>query len=421
MEKKKMHYAWWILVSCCALVFGIMGISLNTIGIFVGPVLQELKVPAATLMLYITILQLVMAAFLPFAGKIINKVNFNLLISICTLVFSAAFIVMSQGHSVINWYIAGVMFGLAGPFVLYLTVAPLLSVWFKKNLGTAMGITFSFSGIGGAVLSPVGAYIIQNYGWRTTYIVFGILISAICLPFTIFVIRRKPSDMGLLPYGAEEVQTQTAAKSVELDGVPAKAAMKMPAFYLAAIFIGFITFAMAINTQLPFYAGTLGYAPMIGATLVSAVMLSNIGGKVVLGILNDKMGIQSTSSIAVLCGALSMGSLLFGKTNILFLYIGAVLFGVAYAILNVQVPLVLKQIFGLKSFNEIFSYMSSFGSILSALSAVILGYVYDMTKSYFVAIVIILIGYVVALISVNVAMNMGKKLQKPLTAEKTQA
>ena len=64
---------------------------------------------------------------------------------------------------------SGVVFGLAGSFIFVVPAPILIDNWFKKHKGLALGCAMSFSGIGGAVLSPVFTLLIETFGWREAY------------------------------------------------------------------------------------------------------------------------------------------------------------------------------------------------------------------------------------------------------------
>jgi MFS family permease len=70
----------------------------------------------------------------------------------------------------------------------------ILTNWFKSKTGFAVGVAMAFSGLGGIVMNPVGSVLIDQFGWRTAYLIFA-GIGALCmLPFTAVVLERRPED-----------------------------------------------------------------------------------------------------------------------------------------------------------------------------------------------------------------------------------
>ncbi|NLN49855.1 MAG: MFS transporter [Clostridiales bacterium] len=147
-----MHYAWWIMIACCAISAG-AGIIQNTGGLFFVPVGQDLGISRGSLSLYMTYQTLTMTVVMPFAGKIFAKGNYKTIITAGFLVEAIGFASMGLWHSVIGWYVSGVIIGIGMAFIVFLAVPLLLNNWFKDKLGTAMGIALAFTGIGGAVFN----------------------------------------------------------------------------------------------------------------------------------------------------------------------------------------------------------------------------------------------------------------------------
>lgn len=99
------------------------------------------------------------------------------------------------------------MLGLGLAPLLYLAVPSLINAWCVKRVGFFVGLCMAFTGIGGVIFNPVGSALIASgpEGWRTGYLVFGVIILVVTLPFTLFVVRSKPADKGLEPYGASDI------------------------------------------------------------------------------------------------------------------------------------------------------------------------------------------------------------------------
>lgn len=410
MKKTKIHYAWWIFASCCALTFGFMGCGFNTFGIFVVPVVTELGISSVDFMLYMTLLQLSSAvALFLFSGKLFEKINIRLLLSSSLIIYAGSFFIMSQGKTITAWYLAGIIQGLVAPTLLYLAVPTLLSRWFAKKTGTVIGIALACSGLGAAIANPILANLIMIYGVRMTYILLGFTVMVICLPFFIFIVKGEPADIGLLPYGADEVQTEkTVENNIELNGLTFKEAVKTPSFYLLLLFAGVIPYSMMFNGLIPSFSTSLGNTPVVGATLASTVMISSLLGKVLLGYLNDKIGVKIATSIATVSGILSMLCFLTGSANITILYVGSALFGIAFSILTLQTPLITREIFGQKDFTKIYSVVSTITPIVSAFSLTFLAYLSVLSGSYKLSLTTVLIGYTLATAIVLLAINLGK-------------
>ena len=134
--------------------------------------------------------------------------------------------------------------------------------------------------------------------------VFAILILVVTLPFTIFVIRSTPEQMGLHPYGATDQESAAAeAATTSADtgskgkkssepaastvGMTASQALRSPAFWALAIFCGLITMNQTIYQFLPSYAASLPSMAAYTGLIASSCVAGQAIGKVILGMVND--------------------------------------------------------------------------------------------------------------------------------------
>lgn len=216
LEEKKQggfHYA-FLIVACgivitcvpCALV-------LSCAGIYFTPVANYFGVSKAEVSLYFSILNVAMMITLPVAGKLMSSMDLRVVLSACVVIDGVTLAAMSAIDAVWQFYIAGIALGIGTAPLIYMAVPTLINAWCKKKVGFFIGLCMAFTGIGGVIFNPVGTALISTGpdGWRTGYLVFAALVLVITLPFTLFVIRSKPADKGLAPYGADEVVEESGA------------------------------------------------------------------------------------------------------------------------------------------------------------------------------------------------------------------
>ncbi|MEG1873714.1 MAG: MFS transporter, partial [Ruthenibacterium sp.] len=198
----KLHPAWLMLIACCFLQAGCTGILYNCAGIFFPPVCAELGFGVGELSFYMTMRGVFMMLLLPLAGRLLVRSNLRVLLSVSVLGAALAVGAMAFFTQLLQWYIAGAFLGIFGSFIFLLPAPIIIGNWFAKKSGLATGIAMACSGLGGAVMNPVGSYIIAHWGWRSAYLVLAGVCLLLVLPFTLFVVRFQPSDIGALPYGA---------------------------------------------------------------------------------------------------------------------------------------------------------------------------------------------------------------------------
>lgn len=415
MNKTKIHHAWWIVVSCCALIVATNGLILQTPGIFMKPVSSELNIGIAELSLWITIFNITQFIFVKFAGNILNKFNIRIVTTIGMLGVTLGLVVMSFAKSVVYFYVAGLMIGVFGCFVMLITPAFLVSNWFKKKAGLALGIIFSCGSVAAAIVSPLITSFMNHSGWRLTYIVLAIIAALITLPFTLFVIRKEPGEMGLKPYGDEDeegthISTGNITNS-EITGVSVGTAVKTMPFYMILIFTAVISMTIGFLGNLPVFGASLGYSSMVSATVLSAFLAGSVLGKIVIGILNDKFGPTKAITISAVYIVAGIVLLLNAEKGLAIFMIGAFALGACLGLVSLEPPILTRKAFGQKDYSKIYPYVSMVMSLGAAGSTPIFALTYDKTQSYTVALYLNMLYVIIALITAVIAMKSSERLE----------
>ena len=380
---KKFHYAYAIVASCIVITCLPCALALSCAGIFFTPVSEYFGVPRASFTLYFSIVNVMMMLTLPMAGNHLSKLDARKVLSGATILVGLGLLGMSMGNSMPWFYVCGAIIGVGIAPLIYLAVPTLINAWCVKNVGFFVGLCMAFTGIGGVIFNPIGTSLIQSgpEGWRLAYRVFGIITLVGTLPFTLFVVRSKPEDKGLLPFGAEESASADAATAAApAEGVPANVAMKTPAFFALAAFCGIITLNQTIYQFLASYAtsfaDTLPAIAAASGVVASAAMAGQAIGKVLLGVINDK-SVKLGIFFGLGCGAVGVLLMWFMPSPLATLLAGAFLFGVVYAMTTVQTPLLVRSVFGSADYTNIYSRISMVGSLMSAVAAVFWSFVID--------------------------------------------
>ena len=413
------NYAYAIVASCIAIMFFPCAIILTCFGIFITPVTQYFGVPKVSFSLVFSVICLTMMVALPITGRLLKKHSMRTILTIDTLLCGLAYGAMGLVQAVWQLYICGVVIGIGLPGLIFLAVPTLIGNWFSKRVGFFTGLCFAFTGIGGALFNPIGSTLIASGsdGWRMCYFIFAAIILACTLPFTFFVVRDKPSDLGLLPMGSGEknvaactdtsattntdisittntdtdvatnASTDTGtvtegahAQSSLDDGISAHTALRMPSFFMIGAFYALITLNQQISQFFPSYAATFAAtAPEIaaaGGLIAGAVMVGQAVGKVALGALNDTSE-RVACFVGVLCGVAGLVLLWLKITALPIMLLGAALFGVVYAMTTVETPILVRAVFGNKDYTVIYSRIAIVSSLMSAIALVVWSLIVD--------------------------------------------
>ncbi len=423
-EKKKsggFHYAFLIVVSCC-MMCTVCALMVSTPGFFLPSVSAYFNTSSAAFMLYFTILQLAMVVALPIGGSILNKFKSGTVFTVCAILCAVGAFLMSSANAMWVFYIAGIIEGFGTAPMLFLAVPKLIGNWCEKKVGFFTGLSLAFTGIGAVIFGPIFSAIIATgaEGWRTAYLVEAIVVLVCVLPFSLFVIKDKPSDKGLEPYGHEEVDNSkdsSAASSMNL-GVSANKAMKTPAFYCIAIFGGIIALNQTVYQFIPRYCVSFqATAPQIAAisgTAGAVCMLGVTIGKILLGAINDKNP-RTGVLFSIISGIIGVLLMMIFPTIIALLLIGAFLFGFVYASTTVETTLLTRAVFGNRDYATIYSRISTVSSLGGAFGATILGVIVDMPNGFSIMFILSLVIMVVACALALYSLSQSSKYER--TAE----
>lgn len=421
MEKaqgKKSFFPYLVVATGIIGCFAPCSLALSCAGIFFTPVSDALGVGKGVFALYLTIMLISTTIALPFEGKLMETKDLRIVLSAAVVFIGVPLICMSFFNQVWQFYIAGVFLGIGLAALLILAVPTLINRWFRKNVGFYIGLCMAFTGIGGVVFNLVGGSLIASgpEGWRTGYLVFGIVTLVLALPFTLFCVRSYPKDLGLDPVGEEFSSDGTAVK-IAAEGVTASAAMRSLAFFMLAIFAGLINLAINFYQYLPSYAVSLTQFPdvvAISATLASAAMLGQAIGKVVLGIINDKVSVRAGMFVSTGCGVLGLAVMWLVPGSVPAMLAGGFAFGVFYASATVLGPLMTRAVFGTLEYSTIYSRVAMVGSLAGAFGASIWGFIVDAAGFSNVFMIGIAGAILVAVFGV-IALSAKKRL--PYTTE----
>ena len=380
------HYG-YVIVACCFLImFVIVGLVMSCAGIFYKPVSEELGVDVGKFGLYMSLNFLFSTLTLSFAGKLLEKYSARVILTLCSAMIAATFMMMSLFSAVWQFYVTGAVFGIMLAFLLYLGFPTLLNRWFKTRMGFFIGICSAGSGIGGVLFNPLAGFLITEYGWRMTYLIFGIIIMVIVTPILGLLLRDYPEDKGLKPYGESElsdtVPSRSDGKQSTGDGIEYARAVRMPIFYGLIVFAFLMNATATLNVFVPTYMQEILFSVEQASFVASAVMV----GKVLLGMINDRStlyGILTTIGL----GILGLVLLLMGHIGITLSIIGGFLFGWAYAGVSVQTPMLVRSVFGNKNYARIYSNVSMAIAIGGAIAAGGWGLLADVTSYGFIFIV----------------------------------
>ena len=413
-QKKKIHYAWWLLIGLSIMVaVGKNGIS-TAGGLYLTPVTEDLGIGMGSLTLYFSIASIVTMIFLPIAGKLMAKYDIRIILIGSILLMAGSFAMFGFMSSVWGWYLFSIPMAVGSIFITQMAGPVLINNWFKKHNGLAIGIMVAIGGVFGAIIQPTVGNLIASQGWRFTYIASGIAVTAIIVPIVLFLIRMTPKQKGLQPLGMDEVATSETASAQQetAKGVTAAVAKKSSAFYALLAFFFIITSIASFSQHIAPFAMGIGYDIKFAGSALGAMQIGVLVGALSFGVLSDKIGAKSTAIFAMLLGLVPVGILLTVPENPTLFTVAIVIFGFIVSSLGTLGPLLTTALFGSKDYSQIYSTAAIGLAVAGIVALPGYGFVYEFTGSYTSVLIALAIMLILNAVLVAVAFKGKKKLEK---------
>ena len=268
-----------------------------------------------------------------------------------------------------------------------LPVQVLLSRWFDRARGKAMGFAYLGIGVGGALVPLLSARLVTAFGWRGALQILGILIILLALPLTYFVKEAPDGTSGPVASAFRRKEPPALIGRV----------FRTRAFYLLAI--GSMCSIAAVggtNQHLKLFLSLdQHYTQAAAASIISTVLAFSIAGRLLMGWLADWMPKKRVMLIIYLLIAAAIPLLFFAHAPAA-MYTFAAIFGLGLGGEYMIIPLMAAELFGVKVLGRLMGVVLTADGVAEAVSPMGIGYLRDATGSYqtgfFVLIAVALAG-----------------------------
>jgi OFA family oxalate/formate antiporter-like MFS transporter len=287
--------------------------------IFVAPLEKEFGWSRADTSMVFTILVFMFGATFILAGRLQDKLGPFKISVIGALANSLGFFMCAYTTSM-GWmfFWLGVVAATGQGFG-YSTPIPVMAKWFPDRRGLAVGLAVAGYGGGSAIFGPLGGnWLIPTYGWRTTFMVFGVIFFIMGMAAA-FVLKNPPpgyKPAGWTPAPATKVAATT------YDFTPSEV-LKTPAFYWMWIAYALGTSAglMVISQLVPF-AKSQGIPSTAVATMGIVVgAIGSASGRILSGWMSDGLGRLNVLRLMTAVSAVAMPILYAAGNNVAMLYV----------------------------------------------------------------------------------------------------
>ncbi len=403
-RKPKLFYGYIVVAASFFAMVIIHGI-VNTNGVFFNPLLDYFQTSRAAISAASSISFFVMGFAAILMGILGDRFGPRIVLSIGTAIFGLGYILLSQVTSLWQLYLVFIIIGIGfSPS----DVVPLSVVvrWFVKRRGAMSGITKVGTGLGMTVIPVVASVLIARYEWRTAVVILGVLVLVTAIPLA-QLLKRDPREMGLLPDG--ETQSNTNGTAPSEAGLSFRQAIRTRQLWLVCGFYATLLFcAQSVMIHVVPYAVDLGVSQTIAASLIAVVGGSSIIGRLVMGFSSDKIGRKRGILICFLILVTALSWLQVAR-ELWMLYVFAAIYGFNHGGFFAQISPLIAWLFGTRSQGTLLGVVIFSGTFFGGLSPIFTGWIFDVTGSYRLAFFILLSVAIVGLILIS--------LLKPISQE----
>ena len=374
--------AGWRQVIACLLMMAAGAMVTSGYGVIAVPLSEEFGPSRMVLMLTMTIMALGSGLLSPMLGALADRSSLRLLMGLGAGLIVAGFVALSFATSFAQVLIIyGLFMAPANVLVGPMPATVLLTRWFVKRRGTALGFAIAGVSLGGAAYPPIAQALLDNFDWREALRLLALVVALSTLPMVFFV-ANSPAEKGLYPDGADAAPETTLADT-RMAEFSLRGLLSDPTFWiLGAIFGLVMSGMMGMATNLVPLAVDEGIEPSSAAFLISIYAGCGLLAKLIFAAVADRLTPRQLILISLTGFAAGMACLIGAEAGYWMIALGVGLIGLFGGVMVPLQGLLVPRIFG----------QSVVGRITGILSLVVLcallstppmfGLIYDLTGNY---------------------------------------
>lgn len=375
-------YGWTVVAGAFAILAVAYGIQFS-FGIFFTALLDDFGWSRAALAGAFSLYAFFYSCFGFPAGRLTDRWGPRAVVTCGALLLGGALASMALVSRLWHLYLLYGLVASLGMSTAYVPCNGTVVKWFVRRRGLAVGLASAGGSVGNFVLPPVVQALVSRAGWRAAYVVVGASVFAL-LVLLARVMRRDPESMGQTPDGDPR-----AAHTLAETGPPWRlgAAMRTTSLWMLG--------AAFTATWMPVFVPLVHLVPLArdhghghaGAWIMSAVGAGAVAGRLVMGVVSDRIGRKPTIGAAMLLQAAGFLGFL-GAADLAVLVASAVVFGYSYGTISALLPALVGDFFGRLQAGSIVGFIFAFSGSTAGIGPIAAGAVYDRTGGYGLAFVV---------------------------------
>ncbi|MDH3443075.1 MAG: MFS transporter, partial [Deltaproteobacteria bacterium] len=392
-------YGWYIVaVAILVHIAGTLSFS-STLSIFLKPITEELGVSRGAFSLVRTAEIGVAALVAPFLGPLIDRHGGRWILVIGVLMEATGFLLSSLVQTFWQFVVVRCCLVIAGEALLSsLVINVTIAQWFVRKRGRAIAMANLGTGLAKLGIPFCAAWLFVMVGWRGTWVVFGVVAPLLVIAPALIFIRRRPEDMGLAPDGEtlpQKIDASEAAgkapSTVQRQNLAAEESwsrsevLRLSSFWLLVVTFGIASVGIAgLNLHIFSFVTDIGYSPLVAASFMSTIALTQLFSTLVWGALADRFDIRKVSSIQFLIQGVGL-VIAISSDQLYLVYLGFFLYGTGLAGSFVLREVIWANFYGRASLGTVRGISLFFSHLFAASGAPFFGFLFDVTGNYYLS------------------------------------
>jgi MFS family permease len=386
-RKGRIFYGYYLVAVTFLFLVLFNGCAVSVFSLFVHPLEESLGWGRGQVMAGFTFFYLLVGFASPVVGRFVDRYGARPVMPIGAAMYGIGLLLLSRSNDLWVFYLGYAIVGAGGAALGPVPCSAVISNWFKRKRGMALGFMAAGIGAGGVVMAPFVGLMLSRFDWRTAYLSMAVLVVVVVVPLALGLIRTRPSEMGVYPDGdsAPPSTLETAALKGEAKGFTLKQALRTPTFWLIAVAISFSNFAnMSVFQASASFLGDAGFSIATAATALGLVGFGSATGKILFGWMCDRVPANRVCAIGItlqLMGTLLLMSVRTDSPQE-FIWGYALISGLGVGAWLPTLSMMSSTSFGLLFYGTVFGTLNLLNSTGTATGPLFSGMAYDMSGSY---------------------------------------
>lgn len=376
-KRKPFYYGWYIAIAFAITETVSFGVIYYAFTVFIAPMETDLGWSRGELSGAFSLF-LLMTGLMAFpVGWWLDKRGSRLLMTLGSIGATLLVLMWSQVNSRPEFALIMTLMGCCGAAVLYEPAFTVIATWFIHKRGTAMAIVTFTAGFASTIFIPLSDALLAAFGWRQAVFMLGILLGIITIPLHLLILRRRPSDLGLLPDGESSAPAKKQAVSISLP-----AALRSRFFWMMTLAFALSTVCIsAARVHFIPLLISIGIHPSTAALASGSIGIMQVIGRMIFAPIETRFSVRTMVIGVFILLTLSMTILLFGSAP-LWIALFIVLFGMAVGTHTLTRPLMVADAYGSGFYGRISSAMALVLTIARTSAPFAAGVIFDLFHSY---------------------------------------